>query len=645
MSASPEQQQPNEHLPQQLPQSFGPRTEQPLLPPQEAPSLPPAPGDSDDQTGRAQPSQASQLPRPGQPQGQQAAWHRPWETSRDRSSFAIGFATSLVNDVFIELSRTFMLALRLDIVENPPAHSSEATIRPSDLYFLHMIMRGCHDVLLKVIGLLSTEQRALIQQLIWLSTAQVVVLLLMVHVAFVCPYTQMESALRLSRLVAQEGGWESFRCHSSIENLTAHAVKSPTIVRVELLETWWARPPTDVPDIHQGFITNHTLGERPLLPSKSMSNETNSTEDGSDVSANVLRRLSSLLYIGYDAAFPRPTYEVTVGPTAAWLDVKSTGFRDLGVRTKRVRVSVEDPKYFGTYPARSLLSLGLHDIYLLHALPRYFLTDSNDEICGTDFRPFLHVRTVNSKQSMSVESVESRIAAGRKGWNFGTVVFNLVSNLLFVCGLALAAVQFSAFLRRLLVLSCRMYIYNMLCLRQMRRFAFIAEHMRRVNRAPSTVLLELWIAWAVCAGILLWILVEALQRSCVWFLWILCYALTEFWGLAHVRTTQSRWLFPRSMLLVHAGAATYAFWWPLGPLWLLLASLVWAQASVMFTLISDFDCCFALPPEPPNEVLAASLLLPAVSLSREGPKPWEDDGAPDSDRDESASQSSETNVE
>ena len=640
MTTSPQEPQAESLNTPETPQSFGPSPDVSGQPEPVRPSQP------------SQPNLArqEQPTHPQGQQGQQASWHRPWETSRDRSSFAIGFSTSMVNDVFVELSRTFMLALRLDIVENPPAHSSEATIRPSDLYFLHMIMRGCHDALLRVIGLLSTDQRALVQQLVWLSTAQVALLLLMVHVAFVCPYTQMDSTLRLSRLVAQEGGWESFRCHSSMENLTAHAVGSPTIVRVELLETWWARQPAAADLVNMRPIANHTPGAE--MENLSMSNDTttgsgNSTEDSSDLSTNVLRRLSSLVYFGYDAAFPRPTYEVTVGPTAPWLDVKSTAFRNLGVQTKHVRVSVEDPKYFGVYLSRSLLSsLGLHDMYMLHALPRHFLTDSNNEICGTDFRPFLHVRTVSSKQTVSLESVESRMAAGRRGWNVVTFFSNLLNSMLFLSGLCIGAVVFSAFLRRVLVLSCRMYIYNMLCLRQMRRFAFIAEQMRRVNRAPSTVLLELWVAWAVCAGILLWILVEALQRSFVWFLWIICYALAEFWGLAHVRTTQSRWLFPRSMLLIHAGAAAYAFWWPLGPLWLVLASLIWAQACIMFTLISDLDCCFALPSEPPNEVLAASLLLPAVPLSRASPKPWKEENVQGSEHSDSASQSSsEANVE
>ena len=36
-----------------------------------------------------------------------AFWHRAWESSRDRSTFALGFSSSLVTDVFVDLSRTF----------------------------------------------------------------------------------------------------------------------------------------------------------------------------------------------------------------------------------------------------------------------------------------------------------------------------------------------------------------------------------------------------------------------------------------------------------------------------------------------------------------------------------------------------------
>ena len=35
-----------------------------------------------------------------------APWHRPWESSRDRSTFALGFSSALVTDVFLDLSRT-----------------------------------------------------------------------------------------------------------------------------------------------------------------------------------------------------------------------------------------------------------------------------------------------------------------------------------------------------------------------------------------------------------------------------------------------------------------------------------------------------------------------------------------------------------
>lgn len=46
--------------------------------------------------------------------------------------------------------------------------------------------------------------------------------------------------------------------------------------------------------------------------------------------------------------------------------------------------------------------------------------------------------------------------------------------------------------------------YDRFCLRHLRRYAFIAQEMRRVNRAASTVLLELWVAWGASMLILLW---------------------------------------------------------------------------------------------------------------------------------------------
>ena len=170
------------------------------------------------------------------------------------------------------------------------------------------------------------------------------------------------------------------------------------------------------------------------------------------------------------------------------------------------------------------------------------------------------------------------------------------------------------------------------CLRHLRRYAFIAQEMRRVNRAASTVLLELWVAWGASMLILLWtlgfvkrqkgkgvfwaspctkmhwilkfqefetikvvpfcslttcallcgrIIAEAGRHSAAWPFWILCYVSMEFYSLAHVRSQQSRWIFPRVTLLLNAGAAIYAFWWPFSPQWLLVSLVLWSHFTCL----------------------------------------------------------------
>ena len=57
------------------------------------------------------------------------------------------------------------------------------------------------------------------------------------------------------------------------------------------------------------------------------------------------------------------------------------------------------------------------------------------------------------------------------------------------------------------------------CLRHLRRYAFIAQEMRRVNRAASTVLLELWVAWGASMLILLWIKLAKFREPMVAFYW------------------------------------------------------------------------------------------------------------------------------
>merc|ERR1719264_1824535 len=97
---------------------------------------------------------------------------------------------------------------------------------------------------------------------------------------------------------------------------------------------------------------------------------------------------------------------------------------------------------------------------------------------------------------------------------------------------------------------------------------------------------------------------------------LVCYAVAEYWGIVHVRTQQSRWIFPRAVALLHGGALLYALWWPLGSSWLLLWALLSAQAFLMFTLLCHFDCFAGLPEQPPHRLLFRSSLLPAAELSR-----------------------------
>eukprot|EP00913_Durusdinium_trenchii_P025010 g23475.t1 len=246
---------------------------------------------------------------------------------------------------------------------------------------------------------------------------------------------------------------------------------------------------------------------------------------------------------------------------------------------QRAQVSVDEPTLFGPSWARKILkNFGLYDMYVLHALP----SCSRCSLLRSGFMPFIF----------------------RKNNIDGTP------------GGFQVAIVFSSFLRSFLVLSCRMYVNHQFCLRHLRRFAFIAQEMRRVNRAPSTVLLELWVAWSASAVLLLWLLAEAVKRSWAWPCWMGCYAMTEFWGLAHVRTLQSRWTFPRAALILNAGPLAYVYWWPYGCKWLLVWLVISSHISLGFYLLLHFDYCFSLNPEPPHQLYVSSLLLPAVHLSR-----------------------------
>lgn len=181
----------------------------------------------------------------------------------------------------------------------------------------------------------------------------------------------------------------------------------------------------------------------------------------------------------------------------------------------------------------------------------------------------------------------------------------------------ICAMLLSAFLRRLAILSVRAHIYSSYTVQQMRRYAFIAEPLRRVNCYSSSELLELWTAWAACAALGLWILVESAKVDSSWVGALLCYACAEYWGVVHVRTKQSRWIFPRALAFIYSGALMYTMWWPVVPSWLLLCTLSSVQLWLMLTLLLSFDCFATLPEQPPHRLLFRSLLLPAGTLSRE----------------------------
>ncbi|CAJ1328322.1 unnamed protein product [Effrenium voratum] len=362
-------------------------------------------------------------------------WQRPWETSRDRSTFALGFAAALVTDVFVDLSRTLLLALRLGSVQNPPAYSSDATIRPGDLYFLHLMMHGAHDAAIKAMCSLGIRWRELLQRFLWLGSGALLVLLLVVHLAFVNPSTQLSASRNLSALLetycSQEATW---------------------LLHLELLETW-TRP-------------------------------TNWTEIGEEENAtlvNILKRLGDLAHLGYEAAFPRPSYELA--SDSSWLAVRSRNLRRGQVSTHHLQLSTENASLFGPRWARTLQStLGLHDIYVLHAL--------SPLKSPCEGRLFVWVASGSAPLRLS--------PAG------GGVLVSVVQTLAFMSSLAVACVLFSSFLRSFLVLSMRTYVNNRFCLLQLQRFAFISQAMRRVNRAPASMLLELWVATSASALLLLW---------------------------------------------------------------------------------------------------------------------------------------------
>lgn len=100
-----------------------------------------------------------------------------------------------------------------------------------------------------------------------------------------------------------------------------------------------------------------------------------------------------------------------------------------------------------------------------------------------------------------------------------------------------------------------------------------------------------------------------------------CYLLADYWGLVHVRTMQSRYTFPRAVVLLHCGCVVYLTWWPLAPEWLAVTATALVQLSITLVLSHRFDCFANLPVQPPLRLLCRSLLLPAAPMGRDPPPP------------------------
>jgi len=289
-----------------------------------------------------------------------------------------------------------------------------------------------------------------------------------------------------------------------------------------------------------------------------------------------------------------------------------------------LQVSARDSSFFGPGWAQELLSLlRLYDFYVLHALPKHFartglLQNSSDVLSGQPRQ--LRIAVV-AGDSQSVDLATAADLVGRGVFSDLPLLWLLFVRFAAACGtvgLALACGLFlSAFLRRFAILSIRMQVYSAYNVRQMRRYAFIAEPLRRINCYSSGELLELWTAWAASAGLAAWLLWKAFEWGVGWVFVLLCYAFAEYWGVVHVRTLQSRWLYPRATGLIFSGVLVYATWWPRFPTWILVWSLLSAQLWLICTLLCSFDCYVTLPEQPPHRLLYRSILLPAAPLSRD----------------------------
>jgi len=538
---------------------------------------------------------------------------------RDRSTYAMSFACAFTTEAFIDLSRTFLQAVQAGEVENQAPHSAEGTVRLDDAYHLHRLAHGAHDAAAQALGALGPRHRGALRQALGASAVLAMALLALAHLAFVNPFTQLSATQELSRAVYEAGGWAS----NVSEEESTEPDWSPTIVRLEVINASW-------PELwlieYIKWVAQQALPEPSpkradfeASQEPESANRTNASSTAQGLGDVLFGRLAEFVVMSYNWAFPVPQYEIMYGANSgAWLGLRSTQIRAaLGVRVVPLRVSAWDRTLFGPRWAREMLSvLRLYDVYVLNALPSYFVQMHGD---GPPSALRLHVLAVNSDaQAMDLAPLVrlSMLANGAQWpyiqWLIRRVLsVGLLLPVAFFCALLL-----SAALRRLLVLCVRLQVYSSYTLRQMRRYPFIAAPLRRVNCYSSNELLEHWTASSALAALASWLLSEAARLGVLWAGMLLCYALAEFWGIVHVRTVQSRWIFPRAMALLHGGILAYATWWPHCPTWLLLWTLVTSQLFLMFTLLCHFDCYAALPPQPPHRLLLRSSMLPAVPLSR-----------------------------
>lgn len=571
---------------------------------------------------------------------------------RDRSTYAMGFTGAFVMDVFKELSRSFLHAVCAGEVTNPADISAETTVRLDDIYHLHTLAREAHSALARAVGAICEGQRAALQWSSGSCAVTAIATMIAVHLAFYGCFVGTDAALSLSAAIAEAGGCDCVPFSTGAQpgvcsTAAATLVAGPVIVSLEITNASW---PREWLQPYLFMLQEATLEARERVKQRNKelelqrkSGNVSNLTSAYSLGSVILPRAADTITTMADWIFPTPRFEVMCGNySEALLEVRSLKLRAaLGVKVVNLRLSARDPIYFGeSHALRELFSLmWLYDAYVLYSLPlhaqrhqrRVFgggrsgaVADEDDTAMTGDAVAEDGATDAATPQDASAPTMRVLMPghahsidptqAGRPSGFVGLMARCRFAAQTLMMG-ATAAMLLSAFLRRLLVLSARVSIYYSYTVRQVRRFAFIAEQMRRVNYYSPTELLELWTAWVVCvcvAALLLW---SAFSRGASWLGILVCYAFADYWGVVHVRTKQSRWFFPRVVALVYGGTLLYASWWPLCSWWLVLWALGSAQLLLMAVLMCQFDCFVTLPEHAPHRVLCRSLLMPAARVA------------------------------